>query len=182
MNLQGVSTELSHRLISIFTRVDGKRPVYGGNEKFQKDPHWQDLILVYEYFHGDNGAGIGASHQTGLDRTRNSPHSDQSTRHVRISRQSGGHRATCGETARNQSRKRGGEEVTDLIVVGREQFKSVIFVKFNKAQRTLKSGSGPGDRRFKSFHPDHSNSRSHIDLRCYFFVPLIFENLSRLVH
>jgi hypothetical protein len=65
MNLQGVSTELAHRLISIFTRVDGKRPVYGGNEKFQKDRHWQDLILVYEYFHGDNGAGIGASHQTG---------------------------------------------------------------------------------------------------------------------
>lgn len=65
MNLQGVSTELSQRLISIFTRVDGKRPVHGGTEKFQKDPHWQDLILFYEYFHGDNGAGIGASHQTG---------------------------------------------------------------------------------------------------------------------
>ena len=41
------------------------RPVYGGTEKFQTDPHWKDLILFYEYFHGDNGAGLGASHQTG---------------------------------------------------------------------------------------------------------------------
>jgi hypothetical protein len=65
MNLQEVSTELSRRLISIFTRQNGKRPVYGGTESFQKDPYWQDLILFYEYFHGDNGAGIGASHQTG---------------------------------------------------------------------------------------------------------------------
>ena len=44
---------------------DGKRPVYGGNEKFQADPHWKDLLLFHEYFHGDNGAGLGASHQTG---------------------------------------------------------------------------------------------------------------------
>ena len=44
---------------------DGRRPVYGGTEKFQQDPHWRDLVLFYEYFHGDNGAGIGASHQTG---------------------------------------------------------------------------------------------------------------------
>jgi hypothetical protein len=65
MNLQEVSTELSRRLISIFTRQNGKRPVYGDTERFQKDPYWQDLILFYEYFHGDNGAGIGASHQTG---------------------------------------------------------------------------------------------------------------------
>jgi len=65
LNLQEVSDELSRRLISIFTRQNGKRPVYGGNEKFQKDPNWRDLILFYEYFHGDNGAGIGASHQTG---------------------------------------------------------------------------------------------------------------------
>jgi hypothetical protein len=51
---------------SIFT-VDssGKRPVYGGTQKFQEDPHWKDYLLFYEYFHGDNGAGIGASHQTG---------------------------------------------------------------------------------------------------------------------
>jgi hypothetical protein len=65
MNLQEVSTELSQRLIRIFTRKDGVRPVYGGSEKFQKDPYWHDLILFYEYFHGDNGAGLGASHQTG---------------------------------------------------------------------------------------------------------------------
>ena len=65
MNLQEVSAELSRRLISMFTRQDGKRPVYGGSEKFQNDPYWRDLIPFYEYFHGDNGAGIGASHQTG---------------------------------------------------------------------------------------------------------------------
>jgi hypothetical protein len=65
MNLQQVSTELSRRLIRIFTRQDGARPVYGSSDKFQKDPHWRDLLLFYEYFHGDNGAGIGASHQTG---------------------------------------------------------------------------------------------------------------------
>ena len=50
----------------LFLRDDsGRRPVYGGAEKFQNDPHWRDLILFYEYFHGDNGAGLGASHQTG---------------------------------------------------------------------------------------------------------------------
>jgi len=65
MNLQEVSAELSHRLIRIFTSQNGVRPVYGYTEKFQKDPYWRDLILFYEYFHGDNGAGIGASHQTG---------------------------------------------------------------------------------------------------------------------
>jgi hypothetical protein len=65
VDLREVSTELCRRLIGIFTRQDGKRPVYGGNEKFQNDPHWRDLVLFYEYFHGDNGAGIGASHQTG---------------------------------------------------------------------------------------------------------------------
>jgi hypothetical protein len=59
-------TEITHRLSSIFLRdQDGRRPVYGGSEKFQQDPHWRDLILFYEYFHGNNGAGIGASHQTG---------------------------------------------------------------------------------------------------------------------
>ena len=52
--------------VSIFTRdKNGKRPVYGGTEKFQNDPNWRDLILFYEYYHGDNGAGLGASHQTG---------------------------------------------------------------------------------------------------------------------
>jgi len=66
MTLFEVSQEISNRLIRVFLRgEDGKRPVYGGTEKFQSDPHWRDLILFYEYFHGDNGAGIGASHQTG---------------------------------------------------------------------------------------------------------------------
>jgi hypothetical protein len=66
MNLFEVSKDLGERLSSIFTRnEDGKRPVYGGTEKFQNDPNWNDYILFYEYFHGDNGAGLGASHQTG---------------------------------------------------------------------------------------------------------------------
>ncbi|AKG24375.1 MGH1-like glycoside hydrolase domain-containing protein [Calothrix sp. 336/3] len=66
MTLWEVAAELSQRLMRIFLRDDsGKRPVYGGAEKFQNDPNWQDFILFYEYFHGDNGAGIGASHQTG---------------------------------------------------------------------------------------------------------------------
>ena len=66
MNLYEVAEEISRRLASIFLRdKDGRRPVYGGARKFQEDPHWRDLILFYEYFHGDNGAGLGASHQTG---------------------------------------------------------------------------------------------------------------------
>ena len=66
MNLFEVSNEISRRLVGIFLRDEsGKRPVYGGTEKFQQDPHWRDNILFYEYFHGDNGAGLGASHQTG---------------------------------------------------------------------------------------------------------------------
>jgi hypothetical protein len=66
MTLFEVAEELERRLVSIFTRdAAGRRPVYGDTEKFQSDPHWRDLILFYEYFHGDNGAGIGASHQTG---------------------------------------------------------------------------------------------------------------------
>ena len=66
MNLFEVSNEISRRLVGIFLRDEsGKRPVYGGTEKFQRDPHWRDNILFYEYFHGDNGAGLGASHQTG---------------------------------------------------------------------------------------------------------------------
>src|SRR5262249_42001124 len=69
MNLFEVSRDIAHRLESIFCRDDnGRRPVYGGTEKFQRDPHWRDHILFYEYFHGDNGAGLGASHQTGLTR------------------------------------------------------------------------------------------------------------------
>jgi hypothetical protein len=66
MNLYQVAEELSRRLANIFLRgEDGRRPVYGGTKKFQDDPHWRDLLLFYEYFHGDNGAGIGAAHQTG---------------------------------------------------------------------------------------------------------------------
>ena len=66
MNLFEVSREISNRLVNIFTRnKNGKRPVYGGTEKFQNDPNWRDLVLFYEYYHGDNGAGLGASHQTG---------------------------------------------------------------------------------------------------------------------
>jgi len=66
LDLWQVATELSRRLTRIFLRdADGRRPVYGGTEKFQRDPHWRDLVLFYEHFHGDNGAGIGAGHQTG---------------------------------------------------------------------------------------------------------------------
>jgi hypothetical protein len=66
MNLFEVAKELAARLTRIFLRgPDGRRPVYGGAEKFQTDPHWRDNVLFYEYFHGDLGAGIGASHQTG---------------------------------------------------------------------------------------------------------------------
>jgi hypothetical protein len=66
MNLFEVAKEISDRLAGIFLRdAQGRRPVYGGTEKFQTDPHWRDHILFYEYFHGDSGAGLGASHQTG---------------------------------------------------------------------------------------------------------------------
>jgi hypothetical protein len=66
MNLFEVSKVLSNRLISTYTRDEkGRRPVYGGSEKFQTDANWRDYILFYEYYHGDNGAGLGASHQTG---------------------------------------------------------------------------------------------------------------------
>ena len=66
MNLFEVSKEIADRLSRIFLRNEqDQRPVYGGTEKFQSDPHWRDHLLFYEYFHGDNGAGLGASHQTG---------------------------------------------------------------------------------------------------------------------
>ena len=66
MTLFEVAQEIVRRLTTTFLRdADGQRPVYGGTAKFQNDPHWRDLILFYEYFHGDNGAGLGASHQTG---------------------------------------------------------------------------------------------------------------------
>jgi len=65
LTLWEVSVELSRRLIGIFVQHDGRRPVFGGVDRFQNDPHWCDLIPFHEYFHGDNGAGLGASHQTG---------------------------------------------------------------------------------------------------------------------
>lgn len=66
LSLAEVTAELSRRLTQIFLpNAAGNRPVYGGSGKFQTDPHWREFILFYEYFHGDNGAGIGASHQTG---------------------------------------------------------------------------------------------------------------------
>jgi hypothetical protein len=66
MNLYQVAEEIARRLAAIFLRdADGRRPVYGGTRKFQEDPRWRDYLLFYEYFHGDNGAGLGASHQTG---------------------------------------------------------------------------------------------------------------------
>ena len=70
MNLFEVAREIANRLLATFLRdVKGHRPVYGGTKKFQEDPHWRDYILFYEYFHGDNGAGLGASHQTGWTAT-----------------------------------------------------------------------------------------------------------------
>jgi hypothetical protein len=66
MTLYHVAEEITRRLANIFLKdKDGRRPVYGGTRKFQEDPHWRDYLLFYEYFHGDNGAGLGASHQTG---------------------------------------------------------------------------------------------------------------------
>jgi hypothetical protein len=66
LSLWDIAAEISRRLTRIFLRDgDGKRPVHGKRDKFQNDPHWRDLILFYEYFHGDSGAGVGASHQTG---------------------------------------------------------------------------------------------------------------------
>jgi hypothetical protein len=66
LNLLEVAAEIARRLVTTFTEDEnGRRPVYGGIEKFQTDPHWHDLVPFHEYFHGDNGAGLGASHQTG---------------------------------------------------------------------------------------------------------------------
>jgi hypothetical protein len=66
LTLRDVADELSRRLIGIFLLNDeGRRPVFGSQETFQRDPHWRDYIPFYEYFHGDNGSGLGASHQTG---------------------------------------------------------------------------------------------------------------------
>ncbi len=66
MNLFEVAREIANRLTRIFLRDElGRRPAYGGTDTFQHDPWWRDNVLFHEYFHGDNGAGIGASHQTG---------------------------------------------------------------------------------------------------------------------
>jgi hypothetical protein len=66
LTLNEVAQDISERLLDTFLRgVDGMRPVHGGQKRYAEDPHWQDLLLFYEYFHGDNGAGLGASHQTG---------------------------------------------------------------------------------------------------------------------
>jgi hypothetical protein len=66
MTLYQVAEEIGRRLTNLFVKdAKGRRPVYGGTKKFQEDPHWRDYLLFYEYFHGDNGAGLGASHQTG---------------------------------------------------------------------------------------------------------------------
>jgi hypothetical protein len=65
-NLREVVSDLSRRLTSIFLRDEkGRRPLFGCSEKFQTDPHWRDLLLFHEYFHGDSGIGVGANHQTG---------------------------------------------------------------------------------------------------------------------
>jgi len=66
MNLMQVADELEHRLVRVFlSGTDGKRPCHGSDPRYAQDPHWRDLVLFYEYFHGDNGKGLGASHQTG---------------------------------------------------------------------------------------------------------------------
>ena len=66
MNLDEVSTELAARLVKLFIPDEtGRRPAHGDDRRYADDPHWRDLILFYEYFHGDNGRGCGASHQTG---------------------------------------------------------------------------------------------------------------------
>ena len=89
MNLFQVAKEIAHRLTPIFLRgKDGRRPVYGGAEIFQKDPHWRNHLLFYEYFHGDNGAGLGASHQTGWTGSwhRSSGYSERSMKNLCSSR------------------------------------------------------------------------------------------------
>ena len=74
MTLFEVAQEISRRLTSTFLRdKDGQRPVYGGTAKFQEDPHWRDLILFYEYFHGDNGAGLGRQPPDGMDGSGRAP-------------------------------------------------------------------------------------------------------------
>ena len=66
VNLQQVADEIAHRLTSLFlSNAKGERPAHGGDPRYAQDPHFRDLVLFYEYFHGDTGKGLGASHQTG---------------------------------------------------------------------------------------------------------------------
>ena len=66
MNLLEVAQEIASRLATLFLRDgQGRRPCHGDDARFAEDPHWRDLVLFHEYFHGDNGRGVGASHQTG---------------------------------------------------------------------------------------------------------------------
>ena len=66
MNFYEIAEDLARRNANLFlVDKDGRRPIYGGTQKFQEDPHWREYLSFYEYFHGDNGAGLGASHQTG---------------------------------------------------------------------------------------------------------------------
>jgi hypothetical protein len=105
MNLWEVSQEISRRLASIFLRGnDGRRPVFGGVEQFQNDPAWNDLIPFHEYFNGDTGKGIGASHQTGwtalvaklLQQSGVDDESDRSTARTTQQRASRGAREAVG--------------------------------------------------------------------------------------
>jgi hypothetical protein len=66
MTVGEIAEQLANRMINMFVRgKDGRRPIHGASGKFQEDPHWRDYVLFYEYFHGDTGMGLGASHQTG---------------------------------------------------------------------------------------------------------------------
>jgi hypothetical protein len=86
-SLWDAAAEISRRLTRIFLRSpEGNRPVYGGLEQFQSDPYWRDLIYFHEYFHGDNGAGIGASHQTGWLRSLPSSLNKAEMEHKQIGR------------------------------------------------------------------------------------------------
>ena len=108
MNLFEVAKEIADRLTRIFLRDEqGRRPVYGGTEKFQSDPHWRDHILFYEYFHGDNGAGLGASHQTGW--TGLVAKSDPALRIARCEKVSRGRKGGRVRTGRPGDGGRGGQ-------------------------------------------------------------------------
>jgi hypothetical protein len=113
MNLWEVSTELSRRMTSIFLQDEkGRRPVFGNLEKFQIDPHWRDLVLFHEYFHGDSGAGIGASHQTGWTGvvTKLMQQSGESGERSQPSRDQAGGRSAERENPKSRLRSQPGTE------------------------------------------------------------------------